>query len=127
MRSSELTYGSFLRAIRDQPGLLWKLAMFLAFTAALGIGKGSEYALMLAGYGLAAVFTLGYPVWRWIARRRGRPYKRPRTHGRRLPRTPRRATYDSFGSFVLPSEPWGFDQQSSAAYKFDPQLPEVSI
>jgi hypothetical protein len=74
MRSSRYTYGDFLRAIRDQPGFRWTLVAFIATTASLGRSKGPEYALLVAGCSLAGVFTLGYPAWRWIARRRGRPY-----------------------------------------------------
>jgi hypothetical protein len=74
MHSSRYTYGDFLRAMRDQPGSRWKLVAFVAVTASLGRSNGTEYALIVAGASLAGVLTLGYPAWRWIARRRGRPF-----------------------------------------------------
>jgi hypothetical protein len=74
MHSTRYTYRDFLRATRDQPGARLKLLSFLAFAIALSSSKGGEYGLIVAGCSLAGVFTLGYPAWWWIARRRGRPF-----------------------------------------------------
>ena len=67
-------YGDFLRAIREEPGFRLQLVSCGALAAALASTNGVEYALIVVACTLAGCLTLGYPIWRWIARRRGRPY-----------------------------------------------------
>jgi hypothetical protein len=65
-----LTYGAFLKAIRDQAGFRLKVASAFAYFAALWSENGAPDALLVEGFTLLGGATLGYGFWRWWMRRR---------------------------------------------------------
>ena len=59
-------YRAYLRAIRDQPGLGWKVPMALCFNVAAWAGESLQATLLLIAAELVLVFGAGYLFWwRW--------------------------------------------------------------
>jgi hypothetical protein len=58
------SYRAYLRAVRNEPGFEFKVAMVSCFVAAEWIRAGAVSALLCVAAGVGLVATAGYVIWR---------------------------------------------------------------